>query len=302
VHSDLVPAAATRQRGVFTARQALEEGWTPRQITRRLRNGAWVRIAGRGLARHDHERSGTAVAWAIRLTLPSAVVSHATAAVLHEFPVRGRVAAQACLPRKSGRSATITTFEHAVDAGDLGRFDSTIPVTLARRTATDCLATLPYDKARSLVAWLVTREVVTRDHLVEAVGRYRRHPGAEQLGRLIDLTRWGALSSAEDLCHTVLDRGGVHGWTANVPISDAEGIILVADVAFDAERVVIEVDGWSTHRERAAFERDRRAQTRLAATGWVVIRVTWRELVDSPERFLTLLRRTLNRRRPRVDR
>lgn len=297
MRSDQVPAAAARQRGVFTASQARDEGWTQRQITRRLRAGAWLRVAGRGLVARGRQRDGTAVAWAIHLTFPHAVVSHAAAAVLHDFPVGGPVAAHACVPRKRGRSSTIATFEHEVPDEDLGRFDSKILVTMPRRTATDCLATLPLDRALDLLAWVLTRRIATRDDLVESVHRYRRHPAAAQLGRLIDLTRRGALSPAEDLCHEVLDRFGIRGWTANLPIADEHGVIAVADVAFEAERVVIEVDGWTTHGDRAAFERDRVRQSRLVAAGWVVIRVTWRELRDHPGRFAAHLRQTLDHRR-----
>jgi very-short-patch-repair endonuclease len=38
----------------------------------------------------------------------------------------------------------------------------------------------------------------------------------------------------------------------------------------------VETDGWETHRTRSAFERDRRKDTALTATGDRVVRCTWR--------------------------
>jgi very-short-patch-repair endonuclease len=49
-----------------------------------------------------------------------------------------------------------------------------------------------------------------------------------------------------------------------------------------AERLVLEVDGHRFHGHRRAFERDRRRDQALVASGYRVIRVTWRQLVDEP--------------------
>lgn len=47
--------------------------------------------------------------------------------------------------------------------------------------------------------------------------------------------------------------------------------------------VVIECDGWATHGlDRATFERDRERDADLAAAGYVVVRVTWRQIRRRP--------------------
>ena len=169
-------------------------------------------------------------------------------------------------------------------------------MTSPTRTAVDCLAGLPRPEALSLLPWLITRRIITRDHLEQGLDGYRRRAGFTQLRELFDLTRDGALSPAEDLCHDVLTRSGIRGWAANVRIADEAGIICVGDVVFERERLVVEVDGWSSHGDRPAFERDRRIQTRLAAAGWLVVRVTWTELTESPDDFARHLRQALARR------
>jgi very-short-patch-repair endonuclease len=56
------------------------------------------------------------------------------------------------------------------------------------------------------------------------------------------------------------------------------------DAAWPDERLIVELDSWEYHRTRAAFAADRRRDRRLAAAGWRVLRVTWRDL-DEPGRL-----------------
>lgn len=59
-------------------------------------------------------------------------------------------------------------------------------------------------------------------------------------------------------------------------------MIGVADVPFEREKIVIELDGYATHSGRQAFERDRERQNRLMRAGYLVIRFTWRHLTTDP--------------------
>jgi hypothetical protein len=289
-----VPAIADRQAGVFTASQAAEAGFTDRQVRRRLHGAAWVRVAGRGLCGQQTGRNARVVAWAVHLTFPRAVVSHGTAAWLHGFPVTCPLEAHAIVAAGSGRSRSIRTWRGAVAQDERYLLDGEVPVTSPPRTATECLATLPREQSLSLLAWVVTRKFLDVTDLPAALPRYRGKSGFEQIAFLCDLTRRGALSVAEARCHAVLDAHGITGWTANVTINDHAGIVAVVDLLFERARVIVEIDGWATHGSRAAFVRDRQRQTRLAAAGYVVLRVTWDDLTkDDGRLFATLLKRTL---------
>ncbi len=57
------------------------------------------------------------------------------------------------------------------------------------------------------------------------------------------------------------------------------------DFLYEAERVVIECDGRRHHFGKVDAERDRWRDLELSAAGWLVIRVTWWQLVHQPERF-----------------
>jgi very-short-patch-repair endonuclease len=58
--------------------------------------------------------------------------------------------------------------------------------------------------------------------------------------------------------------------------------------------LVVELDGYSAHGGRSAFEADRERDVRLTALGFVVLRFTWRSLADS-SRVASMLQEVLRR-------
>ena len=70
---------------------------------------------------------------------------------------------------------------------------------------------------------------------------------------------------------------------------------LEVDFALDRERTVVETDGFEFHGGRDAFERDRERDLTLAAAGWRVIRLTWRMVVEQPDRTAALLGAAVSR-------
>jgi very-short-patch-repair endonuclease len=65
------------------------------------------------------------------------------------------------------------------------------------------------------------------------------------------------------------------------------------DLAWLHGRVVVEVDGYEYHRDRASFERDRRRDVALQVAGFRVLRFTHRRLVDEPDYVIAELRQAL---------
>jgi very-short-patch-repair endonuclease len=72
-----------------------------------------------------------------------------------------------------------------------------------------------------------------------------------------------------------------------------EGHRFEVDLLWEEKRLVIEMDGEETHGTRAAFQEDRRRDQVLAAAGYRVARITWRQLEDEPGAVLTRIRRML---------
>lgn len=67
------------------------------------------------------------------------------------------------------------------------------------------------------------------------------------------------------------------------------------DFLWPTERIVVETDGWETHRTRQAFEADRAKDQLLTRAGYRVIRVTWRQLRDEPGLVIATIRAALAR-------
>ncbi|MGH2841125.1 MAG: DUF559 domain-containing protein [Solirubrobacteraceae bacterium] len=88
--------------------------------------------------------------------------------------------------------------------------------------------------------------------------------------------------------------------TAAVPRPDVNAWIALpdntgyrADFLWRTQRLIVEVDGHATHRTRQAFEQDRRRDQRLTLAGYRVVRFTWRQVTEEPERVAAILRELL---------
>jgi uncharacterized protein DUF559 len=95
-------------------------------------------------------------------------------------------------------------------------------------------------------------------------------------------------SSLEDRFLTFCREYGLPLPQTNVTVLGRE-----ADAFWPKERLVVEVDSWSFHRHRAAFERDRARDAAMQAAGYRVIRVTHRRLESEPATVAAELRRLL---------
>jgi very-short-patch-repair endonuclease len=65
------------------------------------------------------------------------------------------------------------------------------------------------------------------------------------------------------------------------------------DFLWQKERLVLETDGWETHRDRASFEADRARDAELKLMGYEVVRFTYRRVLEEPERVARILRALL---------
>ena len=50
------------------------------------------------------------------------------------------------------------------------------------------------------------------------------------------------------------------------------------DFLWRSQHLVVEMDGWESHRTRSAFEEDRARDARLKLLGYDVLRFTWRQV------------------------
>ena len=80
-------------------------------------------------------------------------------------------------------------------------------------------------------------------------------------------------------------------------VTDAGVFVARVDFLFREEQVVVEVDGFEYHADRAHFSRDRERLNALVALGFQVLRFGWSAIVEGPEAVVGLVRRVLGRAR-----
>jgi very-short-patch-repair endonuclease len=197
-----------------------------------------------------------------------AVLSHRSAAALWKIaPLTGAI--DVTVPSGGGRakrrgieihrSRTLRPHECTLHRG--------IPVTTAARTLDD------------------VRRVLTRGQLAAAIRE------AEFLGLEIadylehDRTR----SELEGRLLALCRRHRLPRPRVNVRVDS-----FVVDFLWSKQRLIVEVDGWQSHRTRSAFEADRARDARLKLRGYEVLRFTWRQIDADSARVAATIRALLS--------
>ena len=63
---------------------------------------------------------------------------------------------------------------------------------------------------------------------------------------------------------------------------------------FRGRKIAIEVDGFAFHTDAEVFQHDRNRQNYLVLNGWQILRFTWQDLVEHPERVIAEIRRAIS--------
>jgi very-short-patch-repair endonuclease len=111
-----------------------------------------------------------------------------------------------------------------------------------------------------------------------------RH-GSPAARRLLQAASDGARSEAERLLVKLLRQAGITGWKTNYPVGGYR-----VDVGFPKQKVAIEADGWAFHSDHEVFHKDRKRQNAIALLGWQVLRFTWLDLTEYPQRVIAEIR------------
>jgi very-short-patch-repair endonuclease len=115
-------------------------------------------------------------------------------------------------------------------------------------------------------------------------------PGSAAAGRLLVAAADRADSAAERLLVRLLREAGIGGWVLGHPLGPYR-----IDLAFPAQRVAVEVDGWAYHVDPERFRNDRRKGNFITRSGWDLLRFTWHGLHTQPAESLREITDTLAR-------
>jgi very-short-patch-repair endonuclease len=174
-----------------------------------------------------------------------------------------------------------------------------LPVTTPERTLFDLAATTGVGQ----LAWMAVE--LARDgrlqfgaveRVVADIGR-RGKPGTARMRELLESLDTGDQRSTGE---SPLERRGralltrascACGFRSEFPIPWAKRRRF--DDAFPTHRLAIEWDSIRYHGQRDAFEVDRRRDRSALEHGWRVVRFTWADVTERPDRVVDTVRRML---------
>ncbi len=167
-----------------------------------------------------------------------------------------------------------------------------IRVTSPARTILDCAPNLS-DKALARAANEARRTLGLRPaHLADVIARFPNHPGAGRLTEFVEVRGGPTRSEWEDTFPKFCRRYGLPEPVMSARVAGHE-----VDALFPAERVIVELDSWEFHRDRQAFESDRKRDADGLDAGYETVRLTWERMHRAPEEAAAQLHRILRRRR-----
>lgn len=286
----VIAAIATRQHGIVSRAQLRSAGLDRHSIDRRIRGGR-LHPVHRGIYAVGHRAmaGGSREMAALLACGPRALISHRSAAVLQQllpYPANPGPVDVTVVGRQRTRRRGIRA--HRV--GSLQRRDvrvvDGIRVTSAARTLLDLATVLPPSLLERAIAEAQVRGIARKRDLVDQLERNRGRRGTRALRQLLDLAGGPAFtrSAAERRLLRLVRAAELPTPEVNARVGGFE-----VDFVWRDQRLVVEIDGFTYHASRAAFERDRQRDSILAARGYTVIRVTWRQLVDAPEAVVARL-------------
>jgi very-short-patch-repair endonuclease len=293
VREQALSGLATRQHGVASRSQLRSLGFGEEAIKAALAEGRLGPLHEEVFAVGHRRVSRRGYWWAGVLAYgPGTVLSHQSAAVLwglrrrrkgpiHVTARRGRQG----IRRREGiwihrcklRSEEATTREE-------------IPVTTVARTLFDLAEVAPYEEMKRTAEAADRRNLLQLRELEEVCERGRGRRALRPVRRLlIELGVPAEGRSPLEIRFAEFLRDH------RIP-APAQNVLVLGhevDALWPAAKLVIELDSWEHHGDRAAFERDRARDPKLLLAGYRTIRVTHRRLDDEPEQLAAEIRALL---------
>jgi very-short-patch-repair endonuclease len=289
----VIGALAARQWGVVSRRQLFDAGLSATEIRNRVRGGHLLPLHP-GVYAVGHARLRTEGYWlaAVLAVGPGAVLSHRDAAGLHGLRPTNHARTDVTTTADRQSSERIQVHRtRSLDAQDITTVRG-IPTTTVARTLVDLAYTVPHDHLTKAIREAERHRTFDLRAVHAALARTRGRRGRGHRGLREAIAECAAFehhhtrSPLEDAFLRVLRDNGLSQPATNAYVEGFE-----VDASWRTQRIAVELDGWTDHRTRRAFEADRARDAVLMAAGWRVIRVTYRQLKERPDAVISTLRR-----------
>jgi hypothetical protein len=279
---------SARQHGVVARRQLLSHGIDGELIQRRLESGHLHRIhLGVYAVGHPNLTPTGRLMAAVLACGSDALLSHRSAAALWGIaaPPSGRI--EVSVHRESSRSRPGIAIHRPRELrGDDRRSRHGIPLTAPSRTLLDLAGVLAAPALRDAIQAADRRELLELDRLIEIATRSSGRRGTGMLLSLLSSYRPlpRTRSWLEDRFLTLVGDAGLARPAVDVVVEGFE-----VDCLWPEERVIVELDSYGFHRDPQTFESDRRRDVALQLAGYIVLRFTYRRVVDEPRSVIAEL-------------
>jgi very-short-patch-repair endonuclease len=164
-----------------------------------------------------------------------------------------------------------------------------IPLTTIPRTLLDLAPVLPPSQVERALNEAEIRQRTDPLSLLDLIDRHRHRPGIRVIRALLGDLRSGGTVTRSEL--ETRFRQFLRSYGLPPPAVNCSLLGFECDCVWQAQRLIVELDGRAVHATAAAFERDRERDRILSAPGWRVVRITWRQLHEQPERVAVDLRK-----------
>jgi len=220
--------------------------------------------------------------------LTKGIVSHATAATLHELGRWPIEPIHITTPQRRHENVPCLHEHRMVLLPEQIVEVDGVPVTDPLTTILDLISWLPERAARAFLFRSIQQKWLEPADFLNAIpDRSGRH-GIQRLRSFADYLGTGAHSGGEMELHALLTRGGIT-FTANSKIRLPDGTLYELDALIDNSSIVIELDGRQFHADATTFQRDRVRQNALVNAGYVVLRFTVPDVIDRPAHVLSVI-------------
>ncbi len=259
----------------MTRRQLLAAGLSSVQIVRWCATGRLIRVYNAVYAvGHVPIYPLNRAAAAVLACGPGALLSHGSAVAAWGWRTNWPATPEVTTTqdrRPSGilvhRSATLTRADRTRQRG--------IAITSPARTVLDNAPRLTHAGLMRLYNEARRAGHLCNDALRELLNRLPHVPGARRLNALITDDNPTA-SHLEDAFQEFVKRYGLPRPQTNVTVAGYQ-----VDVCYPDQRLIVELDSWRFHGDRAAFEADRARDSATTAAGFRTVRVTTERLTQA---------------------
>jgi very-short-patch-repair endonuclease len=250
---------------VVSGEQLRALGYTKYAVYRLVVKG-WLHRLSQGVYAVGHTRLSVKGQWmaAVLACGPGAVLSHAPAAALHDLRTTPSGLIDVTAPGRRHPPGVRSHRARTLDPQDVTVIDA-IPVTTVARTLLDQAERLSAQRLRTLLEATLRQEVFDLTSIEATIarnpGRHGIAPLTEALTHLADEAPWTQSELERAMLELIRD-AGLPEPQVNVVV-DGD----VVDFFWPRHNVIVEVDGWDTHRSHAAFTADRRRDANHTTAG-----------------------------------